>query len=350
MTTEPISNLLQEVADSASKVVRGYENLAQIDEVDVATAPREVVWQSGKIKLYRYKSEKVTLKTPLLIAYALVNRADMMDLQPDRSLIRNLVASGVDVYLIDWGYATRADRYNTMDDYINGFMLDCADYVRKTTGHDKINLLGVCQGGTFSTIFASHYPEKIKNLITMVTPVDFSIEEGLLFRWSRGLDVDAIVDGYGGVVPGDFLNFGFDMLKPMSKVRKMNGLVDMLQDKDKLLNFLRMEKWVADSPDQAGECYRQFLKDLYQQNKLMRGELVVGKKVNLKNINMPLLNIFAAEDHLVPPTASKPLNDLVSSTDKTMYEFPGGHIGVFVGNRSQKELAPTITKWLKERD
>jgi polyhydroxyalkanoate synthase len=64
---------------------------------------------------------------------------------------------------------------------------------------------------------------------------------------------------------------------------------------------------------------------------------------------MPLLNIYASADHLVPPAASKPLNDLVGSEDKTLYEFKGGHIGVFVGSKSQKELAPTISKWLHDR-
>jgi polyhydroxyalkanoate synthase len=112
-----------------------------------------------------------------------------------------------------------------------------------------------------------------------------------------------------------------------------------------------MEKWIFDSPGQAGECLRQFIKDCYQQNKLVKGEMSVGDRVvNLKNITMPLLNIYASGDHLVPPAASKPLNDLVGSTDKSLYEFKGGHIGVFVGAKSQKELAPAISKWLHERD
>jgi polyhydroxyalkanoate synthase len=72
--------------------------------------------------------------------------------------------------------------------------------------------------------------------------------------------------------------------------------------------------------------------------------------VDLKNITMPLLNIYASGDHLVPPAATKPLNDLVGSTDKSLYEFKGGHIGVFVGAKSQKELAPSIAKWLHDRD
>ncbi|HSB33450.1 MAG TPA: hypothetical protein VLG39_03250, partial [Nitrospirota bacterium] len=124
----------------------------------------------------------------------------------------------------------------------------------------------------------------------------------------------------------------------------------LIEDKEKLLNFLRMEKWIFDSPGQTRECLRRFLKDCYQDNKLVKGELKIGgKTVDLKNITMPLLNIYASADHLVPPSATKPLNDLVGSSDKSLYEFKGGHVGVFVGTKSQKELAPAISQWLHER-
>jgi polyhydroxyalkanoate synthase subunit PhaC len=83
----------------------------------------------------------------------------------------------------------------------------------------------------------------------------------------------------------------------------------------------------------------------------MTGELVIGgQPVDLKQITMPVLTIYAFEDHLVPPNSTKPLNELIGSQDKQLYEFPGGHIGVFTGARSQKELSPTIINWLKERD
>jgi polyhydroxyalkanoate synthase len=137
----------------------------------------------------------------------------------------------------------------------------------------------------------------------------------------------------------------------MGKINKSMSVLDTMQDKAKLENFLRMEKWIADSPDQAGECYRQFMKDLYQKNKLVKGELVIGgKKVNLKNITMPLLNVYATEDNLVPPAATTPLNELVGTKDNELYKFSGGHIGVFVGGKSQKELAPAVGAWLKKRD
>ena len=113
---------------------------------------------------------------------------------------------------------------------------------------------------------------------------------------------------------------------------------------------MRMEKWIFDSPDQAGETLRQFVKDCYQKNLLIKNEMKLnGKRINLKNISMPLLNVMAEFDHLVPNDASVPLNDAVSSSDKGTLIFPTGHIGIFVGSKSQKEVCPGIARWLKPR-
>jgi polyhydroxyalkanoate synthase len=210
--------------------------------------------------------------------------------------------------------------------------------------------MGICQGGTFSAIYSALHPEKVKNLVTLVAPFDFSTNDALLFRWAKQTNADALTDTYR-VVPGDFMNAGFLMLMPFTlNIRKYVDLLDMLEDKEKLLNFLRMEQWIFDSPGQAGECLRQFIKDCYQENKLIKGELKIGEEVvNLKNITMPVLTIYASADHLVPPSATRPFNDLVGTADKTLYEFKGGHIGVFVGSKSQRELAPAISQWLHER-
>ncbi|TAF68309.1 MAG: class III poly(R)-hydroxyalkanoic acid synthase subunit PhaC [Cytophagales bacterium] len=348
----PMLEMIEAMQKMTQRLNKGQEVLQKSNQIDIGTAEKEEVWKMDKMRLFRYKrNEESPYKTPILISYALINRYYMMDLQPDRSLIRKLIDLGADVYILDTGYPTRNERFLSLDDYVNVYINKAVDFIRKSRNIDKINLMGICQGGTLSVIYSAIYPEKIKNLVTLVTPIDFSNKDGLLFKWAEDLDVDAIVEGFGGLIPGTFLDAGFQMLKPMLKPRKQKNLIDMLDDEAKMMNFLRMEKWINDLPDQAGEAYRQFIKDLYQQNKLVKGELVIGNhRIDLKKINMPLLTIYASEDHLVPPPTTRPLNDLVGSTDKELYEFPGGHIGVFTGARSQKELSPTIAQWLKDRD
>ena len=131
---------------------------------------------------------------------------------------------------------------------------------------------------------------------------------------------------------------------------KYLGMAEKMDNREFLTNFMRMEKWVFDSPGQAGETIRQFIKDLYQANKLIKNELVLGgKTVDLRNINMPLLCACAEYDHLVPLSSSRPLMDAVSSADKQFISFKTGHIGMYVSSQSQKEIAPQITQWLNAR-
>ncbi len=342
----------EKLSETGEKLTKGSQIFGNVDELEIGASEKELVWSMDKVRLFHYKtSEEPKIKTPVIVSYALINRYYMMDLQPDRSLFRKLLSLGLDIYVLDTGYPTRNERYLTMNDYINGYLDEAVDFIRESRKLDKINIMGICQGGTFTCIYSALHPEKIQNMVTLVTPVDFSTRDGLLFTWAQDMDIDAMVDGFGGLIPGHFLDQGFKMLKPMLQVRKQKTIYDIMDKEDKVMNFLRMEKWINDMPDQAGETYRQFIKDLYQQNKLVKGELVIGEdQVDLKNITMPVLTIYASEDHLVPPSSTKPLNELVGAEDKTLYEFPGGHIGVFTGRRSQAELGPRIIEWLEARD
>ncbi len=354
-----LEDATHEYTELAKKVVKGIENLSHLreEDIEVGATPREAVYQEDKVTLYHFKSSvEKSLNIPLLMVYALVNRPFMVDLQADRSLVANLLNLGLDIYLIDWGYPSRADRWLTLDDYINGYINNCVDYIRKTHHLDKINLLGICQGGTFSLCYSAIYPEKVKNLVVMVAPVDFHQETTLLNMrggctlGAEAVDIDLMVDSLGNI-PGDYLNLEFLMLKPQQLgIQKYLDLPEILDSEDKLLNFLRMEKWIFDSPDQAGEAYRQFLKDFYQQNKLIKGEVMIGDKpVKLSNITMPVLNLYAEKDHLVPPASSLALGQYVGTQDYTVQGFPVGHIGMYVSGKVQRDLPPAIANWLKAR-
>ncbi|HEY9874978.1 MAG TPA: class III poly(R)-hydroxyalkanoic acid synthase subunit PhaC [Candidatus Obscuribacterales bacterium] len=353
---------MHEFNELSQKLVKGVQSFSRLSEEDIqiGVTPKEEVYREDKVVLYRFTPvstpKKASRHIPILIVFALVNRPYIVDLQEHRSLVANLLKLGMDVYIIDWGYPSRGDRWLTLDDYINGYINNCVDVVLESHSLDEINLLGICQGGTFSLCYSSLYPEKVKNLITMVTPVDFHINDGLLNVWggctlgSQALDVDLMVDTLGNI-PGDFLNLEFLMLKPFQLgFKKYIDLLETIDSEDKLLNFLRMEKWIFDSPDQAGEAYRQFMKDFYQGNKLIQGAIEIGKKrVELGNIRIPILNIYAEQDHLVPPASSLALEKYIGSKDYTVRSFPVGHIGMYVSSKVQRDLPPTIVDWLKAR-
>ncbi|MGZ3866625.1 MAG: alpha/beta fold hydrolase, partial [Bacteroidia bacterium] len=234
-----MEKMLNEINEVNQKMMKSYETLKNIKDVNIAETPKTEIYAEDKLRLFHYDRETpATVKTPVLIVYALVNTYKMMDLQQDRSYIKNLMNLGLDVYLIDWGYPSKVDRYLTMDDYVNGYINNCVDVVRKKAKSDKVNIISVCQGGTLSLIYTSLHQNKVKNLVTQVTPVDFSTNDGLLFRWSKDMDFDKIVEGYNGLIPGEFLNEGFAQLKPMMKVQKQQSMVSVLDDKDKLQNFL----------------------------------------------------------------------------------------------------------------
>lgn len=343
--------LAQEALRMQSKLAAGLETLREVDDFDYGATSKQEVWRDGKTVLYRFVGPKApSARVPILVSYALVNRPYMIDLQDDRSLVKGLLERGEDVYVLDWGYPDRSDRYLDLEDYVQRFIGGAVDHLRESHGVSAVNLLGICQGGVLALCYAALNADKVRNLITMVTPVDFQTPDNMLSNWTRGMDVDLFVDTLGNV-PADLMNMSYLMLKPFRlNLQKYVGMVDILDDAKAMQDFLRMEKWIFDSPDQAGEAFRQFIKMFYQGNGFINGGVQIGEDdIDLGFVDMPVLNIFAEQDHLVPPQASKALQSLIGTEDYTELSFRGGHIGIYVSSRAQKEVPDTIHDWLRKR-
>ncbi len=343
--------LAQEALRMQSKLAAGLETLREVDDFGYGATQKQEVWRDGKTVLYRFVGPKApSARVPILVSYALVNRPYMIDLQDDRSLVKGLLERGEDVYVLDWGYPDRSDRYLDLEDYVQRFIGGAVDHLRESHGVSAVNLLGICQGGVLALCYAALNGSKVRNLITMVTPVDFQTPDNMLSNWTRGMDVDLFVDTLGNV-PADLMNFSYLMLKPFRlNLQKYVGMVDILDDAKAMQDFLRMEKWIFDSPDQAGEAFRQFIKMFYQDNGFINGGVRIGEEdVDLGFVDMPVLNIFAEQDHLVPPQASRAMEALIGTEDYTELSFRGGHIGIYVSSRAQKEVPDTIHDWLRKR-
>ena len=138
----------------------------------------------------------------------------------------------------------------------------------------------------------------------------------------------------------------FSLMTPLRTLAKYNmTLIQAGQSADALMNFLRMEKWLSDRPDHTGAAAQQWLKDLYQENKLARGELIInGRLVDLNAVAMPVLNIYSETDTVIHPRASKAMRSRVGSKDYTELSVSGGHIGIFVAR--SKKLSNSVADWL----
>ncbi len=321
--------------------------------VRVGTTPSEVVYKLDKLRLLNYTTgAKPQFHTPTLVVFALINRPYILDLKPGKSVVEHFVNQGFETYNLDWGVPTYDDRHLGMEDYIERYFDQVVDKVRERSGCDKINILGYCMGGSMSAMYTALHPDKVKNLMMLAAPVDWSSDDHLLAKWldKKYFDVDKLIDVHGNA-PADLLQGSFEMLKPVANyVEKYLNFYEKMEDQQFLEDFFAMEAWLNDNIPVAGEMFRQFVTYCMQENRLMKGELRIGDRlVDLKQITCPILNITAEKDHLVPSALSQPLNDVVSSTDCKWLNFPAGHIGLAVGSRAHRELWPEAATWFADR-
>jgi polyhydroxyalkanoate synthase len=325
----------------------------QAQKVKKGATPSEVVYEQDRLKVLHYPGEgPPKYKTPMLFVFALVNRPYILDILPDKSVVGHFVRAGFDTYLIDWGTPIDADRHNSLDTYVNGYMADVCDFLAQRTGAPQANILGYCMGGTMSAIFTSLHQQRVRNLMLLAAGIDFSTREGLLNLWAdeANFDVDAFVDAYGNC-PAEFLQAAFLLLKPVGNfIDKPTSLWERADDERFVNEYLTMEAWLNDNIPLPGEIYREFVKYLYQQNRLVQDRLQVGRQtIHLKDITCPVLNLLATRDDLVPPSQSEPFTELVGSKDRKTLRLSAGHIGLAVGSKAQKDLWPQVVRWLGER-
>ena len=341
---------LEMAADIVEKTDVGIDQLATLLTAEVGHTESEVVYEENKLELHRYAPEEIEHETPILVVYALVNRPYILDLQPDRSVIRRLLDDGYEVYLIKWGEPSILDRSLGLEDYICRYMDNCVDAVCEQSGVDDVHLLGYCMGGSMSIMYTVLFQERVRTLGLMATPLAFDGNGGILERWAAHYDPDVAVETLGNL-PAELLAVEFSMMDPIDQyVSKYVRLYENIEDPDFVANFSRMEQWIWDGVDVAGEAYREFINDVYKDNQFIDSEFELGgQRLDLSEIEVPVLQIVGEYDHIVPAASSKPLHDEIASEDDRLIEFPAGHIGISVSSKAHQNLWPEVCEWYAER-
>ena len=316
--------------------------------------PHEVVTENRAFRLLRFRRQTpATHKQPVLFCYALVNRAYILDLQAEKSLVRQYLDRGFEVYLLDWVPPTAPDRSLTLERYVCDLLGGAVSSVlARHPAASRLHILGYCMGGTLSVMFTALRPELVSTLTLLAAPIDFAAGDSLLVRWAdaRHFDADSFIETHGNC-PAWFLQTCFLAMNPVQTLFEKNAaLYEQMTDLRKVSNHFALEHWVNDNVPIAGELFREFVKRMYQHNELVRGNFLLGDRtIDLRRVTCPLLLLTATHDHLVPPGSTTNLVAHVGSSDVAVKQIGAGHVGLVVGASAQRDFWPAATQWLADR-
>jgi poly[(R)-3-hydroxyalkanoate] polymerase subunit PhaC len=315
----------------------------------------DIIAQWGKMRLLRYMARGPRRHpVPVLIVSPLLAKPYVLDLAPGLSLVDHLVERGLELFLLDFGIPDRRDRQLRFEDHLGVVNLAMNELLAQT-GAKRATLLGYCLGGIFATVYAAIHPDSVQNLVALATPVDFS-RAGPVYRYVRALDVDGLVDRLGNV-PGEWIRdqvWAFTtMTMPARNLRIWHELLLHLWDSSYLERQRLVGRWLDDLVPFPGEAYRQFVKELVQANKLVRGDLVIdGNAADPSQITCPVLVLAHTGDVLAPPASAQALLEVVSSADREALTVSGGtlgHVDIVVGPEGPAIMWPKLTAWLETR-
>jgi len=330
-------------------MIMNYDHMIEPIRDAVNRTPSEIIPMKGNFEVHHYKtSSPQKFKTPILVVGSLINRHYILDLLPDRSIIRYFQQLGFDVYATDWRMPTINDKNMSLASYAHDYLENAVDKVEEITGSRNVTLFGYCWGGILSLIYSALHPENVKNLILHATPVDFGKPPTVLESWIKDLDVKRFVNVFGNV-PSSFLNIAFMLRNPLEAALKYQFYFSQPRSIKETVQFFAVESWLYDSVPIIGKVFEQIINDIYKKNLLIQNKMMLGENlVDLKKIIMPVLNIVGTNDDLVSAESSRTIIDIVSSKDKKTLELPIGHVGLCISRTAHKKLWPQVGKWLIE--
>src|SRR5436190_23579104 len=347
--SELVIRVNRDLERSLLRARNGVRYVRGSSKPQLGATPKETVWQRDKAQLWRYKGGPIRYGPPLLIVHSLVSRSYILDLRPGNSTVEYLVNAGLDVFMLDWGVPDELDADNSLETYVDGYLPRALAAVRRETGCDEVTLAGYCLGGVIAALYAAgHDDARVRNLILMATPIDFSEMGAMVAILREGrLDPDDLVDDTGNV-PADALYSGFYMLAPTTEIAQKATLLEHLWNDEFVDGFQAMAQWSRDHVPFPGAAFRQLVELLVRENALMSGSIRVGyREIALERARGDVLVAMAQRNNVVPAGATEPALSLVGDPERReALRLPGGHVTFGAGKSAFKHTLPRLTEWI----
>jgi polyhydroxyalkanoate synthase len=307
------------------------------------TDPPEL-WREGSTRLLDYAPGG---GVPVLIIASLVNRAYVLDLTPERSLLRRWAAEGLRPILVDWGRPGEAERGFDLAGYI--LRLERAlDRVTETAGPPAA-AVGYCMGGLLALALAQRRTSDLGGLVLLATPWDFHAERAEEARRVGvvGAALMPFIEAWGEL-PLDLLQAFFAMVDPMQVPRKFLGFAGMDPQSDKARLFVALEDWLNDGVPLAAGVAEECLVGWYGENRPGRGVWeVAGERVRPERLRLPSLVVVPGADRIVPPMTALALAERIPGAERL--DPHAGHIGMVVGGGADRLMGEPVRRWIEAR-
>ena len=347
--SDVLGDLRREVQRS---ILRGRNGLRYVTGgtwAHVGQSPKETIWKRDKVEVWRYANQKVTQTLPIVLVMSVVTRTYIFDLLPGDSMVERLTGAGFDVFLVDWGVPDEEESRNTLETYVDGYLPLAFDAVAAESGRPGLGVVGYCLGGNLSLLsLAGNLDLPVRRLALMATPVDFAAM-GLpvtLIREGR-LDPESLIDHTGNVPPGVILN-SFRLRNPTAEIVQYANLLEQLWNDEYVRGYQALNRWIHDHIPFPGALARQMIDLLVRRNQMMRGYLHLGgRRVRLKDVRVPTLNVIAEKDDVVPVAAAEPVGRLLGASEFEELRIPAGHVALVTGRHGHGRTIPGLIDWFQ---
>jgi poly(3-hydroxyalkanoate) synthetase len=298
------------------------------------------IWSEGGSRLLDYGPAD---GAPLLVVPSLVNRAYVLDLLPDHSMLRFLAARGMRPLLLDWGFPGEVECDFTLTDYVAGRLTRALASLGR-----PVTLIGYCMGGLMAAAAAQLRPDLVERLCLLATPWDFwSPDKAASRRLAELLPFLEPAFSFGGALPVDALQMLFSLLEPGSVGAKYRDFGTQDQGSARANMFVAIEDWLNDGVPLAAPVAREVLGGWYGRNTPALGAWrIAGLAVIPETLRMPCFVAIPGRDRLVPPESAGAL--AASIQGSTVLRPRVGHIGMVAGSRARVALWDPLFEWLKQ--
>jgi len=326
---------------------------------DVATTPGAVIFENDLMQVIQYAPTTSTVRErPLLMIPPCINKFYILDLQPDNSLVRYIVAQRHTVFMVSWRNIGSEQGHLTWDEYLEQGVMQAIDVALGVSGAAKVNTLGFCIGGTLLAsavaVIRARNEDKVASMTLLTTMLDYADtgEIGALVTEQSVAAREAAIGG-GGLMQGKELAFTFSSLRANDLIWQyvVNGYL-----KGKAPPAFDMLYWNADTTNLPGPMFCWYIRNTYLENNLrVPGKTIqCGEAVNLSLVDVPTFVYASREDHIVPWRTAFASTQLLSH-NTTFVLGASGHIAGVINPASKNKrnhwvagaAGPDPDRWLE---